>query len=529
MSRSAWKVLVLASALSLVTFAAAGVARGHADSFLGAAHSARSSAGGELTFARASEPVSFNPLQSNGDAGSLWNMVYVYDNLVQYRPGSSLPQPDLAQSWRASSDGLTYTFRLRTAKFSNGMPVTAADVKFTLDRFANPKTNPGYAFLAESIKSTSTQGSRVLIVHLKHRDAEFIDALTVPGVAGIYPKAVFEKEGDSGLAKHPVGAGPFMLKSWIRGKEVELVRNPYYWRAGVPSINTIHMMYVPTDTTRLLEISSGQADVAEGVPYSQIEQVQAQSGVRLVIAPIWSYDAIWLNHKYGPFSDRNVRQALNYALDKNAINKAVYDGKAEVANSTIAKGEFWDASVPSYGYDLAKAKQLIAQSRYPHGFSATLSVPSGDTTHKEVAVIAKDAWAKLGVKVSIVTQDPGTLFTQYSKGNYQASIPLPLITADIGAPDELGLAWLQYTPGYQSFFTFYRNNKVASLVRAANRTLSTTTRAALWRKIQRLSMADAPWVPMFFTPSVTAVRDNVKNFSTLQAGWWYLPTVSVAK
>lgn len=236
------------------------------------------SQGSELTFARAFEPVTFNPLKTNGDNGSLWDMVQIFDQLVEYRPGEFDPQPGIAASWKVSNGGLTYAFRLRSMKFSDGSPLTSADVKFSIDRFIDPKANPGFAFLAESIKSTAAPTPRTFVLRLKHRDAEILPALAVP-VASIYPRSVFQRLGDDTFGKRPVGTGPFMLKSWVRGKSVELVRNPNYWRKGEPRLKAVHLPYVPNDTTRLLQVQSGQADVAEAVPFSQVAQLDAQPKV----------------------------------------------------------------------------------------------------------------------------------------------------------------------------------------------------------------------------------------------------------
>jgi peptide/nickel transport system substrate-binding protein len=472
--------------------------------------------GGTLTFARAFEPVTFDPLKTNGDNGTLWTIVQIYDQLVEYRPGSFVPQPGLAKSWTISNGGKTITFKLRNAKFSNGAPVTAADVVNCLKRFASPKTDPGFAFLGASIASASSPGPGAVVLKLKYPDQQILPALAVP-TASIYPQAA-----ENGLATKPVGSGPFMLKSFTRGQRTVLVRNPYYWRTGLPYLDEVDLTYVPDDTTRMLQVRSGQAQLAESVPFSQIDSLGKTSGLHVDIAPIVSYDGIFFNEKYAPLADRKVRQALNYALDKQRIDTAVYAGKAQIANSTIAKTQYWTAKVPPYPFDLAKAKSLIASSKYPNGFSLELKVPAGDTVHESVAVIAKDEWAPLGVKVSVVKEDQGALFTDYSEGKYQASIPMPLITSDVLVPDELALAWLQWTPGQQSFFTQYRNPAIAREVRLANRTPNEKARAALWVKIQRQTMQDAPWAPLYFVPARTAVRDDVQGFKTLESAWWDL-------
>ena len=171
--------------------------------------------GGTLTIARAFEPVSFDPLKTNGDNGTLWTIVQIYDQLVEYRPGSFTPQPGLAQSWKISADGKTITFHLRSADFSNGTPVTAQDVKNSLDRFANPKTDPGFAFLGASIASTKIANPKTIVVKLKYPDQEIIPALAVP-TASIYPRA---SEGQ--LGTKPIGSGPFALKQFVRGQSDE--------------------------------------------------------------------------------------------------------------------------------------------------------------------------------------------------------------------------------------------------------------------------------------------------------------------
>ena len=123
-----------------------------------------------------------------------------------------------------------------------------------------------------------------------------------------------------------------------------LVRNTHFWRAGRPYLDGVKLTYVPDDTTRVLQVRSGQANVAEAVPFSQIADLSKASGVTVQVAPIVSYDGIFLNEKYAPLADQKVRQALNYALDKNRINTAIYAGKAQVANSTIAKTQYWSST-----------------------------------------------------------------------------------------------------------------------------------------------------------------------------------------
>jgi peptide/nickel transport system substrate-binding protein len=150
----------------------AAVAAGAGTSRVGGADAPKR--GGSITFARAFEPVTFDPLKTNGDNGTLWTIVQVYDQLVEYRPGSFVPQPGLARSWTTSNGGKTITFRLRSARFSNGAQVTAADVVNSLTRFASPKTDPGFAFLGASIASASTPARGTVALRLKYPDQQIL-------------------------------------------------------------------------------------------------------------------------------------------------------------------------------------------------------------------------------------------------------------------------------------------------------------------------------------------------------------------
>src|SRR5439155_15182018 len=229
--------------------------------------------GGTLTFARAFEPGTFDPLKTNGDNGTVWTIIHIYDQLVEYRAGSFVPQPGLAKSWTMSNGGKTITFKLRNARFSNGAHVTAADVVNCLTRFASPKTDPGFAFLGASIASASTPGSGTVVLKLKYADQQTLPALAVP-TASIYPKAA-----ENEVATKPVGSGPFMLKKFTRGQRTVLVRNPHYWRTGRPYLDEVDLTYVPDDTTRILQVRSGQAQLADAVRFSQIAPLEQTSGL----------------------------------------------------------------------------------------------------------------------------------------------------------------------------------------------------------------------------------------------------------
>lgn len=475
--------------------------------------------GGVLRFARNFEPVTLGPFGA-ADNGTIWTIMMIYDQLVEYRPGTFDPQPALAKSWTVANGGKTYTFRLRDAKFSDGSPVTADDVKFSLDRFKNPKINTLLPFLATTIASVAAPDPKTVVLHLKRPDGALLANLSV-FPASITPEAVVTKVGDKAFAAKPVGSGPFVLEKWVRGQYLRLKRNPHHWRPGKPYLDGVEFSFVNNDNTRILKLQSGEIDVAENIPFSQVDALD-RGNTRVEIAPLASIDAVWLNNKHKPLDDKLVRQALNYATDKNAINKVVYFNHATVADAIFPFFKYSDRSVKNYPYDIKKAQALMRRSSAPKGFDLTILIPSDDQTKAQMMSVIKQSWAQIGVKVTIQSMETNALFTKYMQGDYQASDPLPTITSDVLVPDELALAWLEPNGVQHGFWSYYKSKKAWSLTLAANGTTNEAKRKRVFGRIQRLTLADAPWVPLFFVPARTGLSSKVQNFHTLESGWWNL-------
>lgn len=475
--------------------------------------------GGVLKFARNFEPVTLGPFGA-ADNGTIWTIMMIYDQLVEYQPGSLDPQPGLAKSWQFKDGGKTIVFSLRKAQFSDGSPVTSADVKFSLDRFKNPKINNLLPFLATSIASIEAPNPSTIVMKLKRPDGAILSNLSV-FPASITPKAIVTKLGDKAFAQKPVGSGPFAVDKWARGQYLKMSRNPHYWRAGKPYLDGIEFDYITNDNTRILKLQSGEVDVAESIPFSQVDSLNKGSS-KVEVAPLASIDAIWLNNNHKPFDDKLVRQALNYATDKNAINKVVYFNHAQVANAIFPFFKYTDPAVKNYPYDLKKAKALLAKSSAPKGFDVTILIPSEDQTKAQMMAVVKQLWAEIGVNVKIQSMETNALFTKYMNGDYEASDPLPSITADVLVPDELALAWLDPKGVQKGFWSFYKSQKAWALTLAANSTTNEAKRKKTFSQLQRLTLDDAPWVPLFFVPARTGLSKNVQNFHTLESGWWNL-------
>ncbi len=524
------RALALAAPLILGVFlAACGSGGSSSGSTSSASEAGKPVQGRVLKFARAEDAdVGLNPINAPSN-GSIFIITQIFDQLVEMGQGSEV-EPGLASSWEKSTDGLSWTFHLREASFSNGEPVTAEDVKFSIERFANPKINVSYPALGEAIKDVQVVDPHTVIVHLKHVNGALLDDLAM-FASSIEPKKVVEKLGDKAFSEHPVGSGPFMVTEYTRGQKTVLARNPHYWRTGQPLLDGVVFEFVPDANTRVLKLRSGETDVAAAIPYNQVASLSGTEGIAIEVAKALSWQSIFLNTTKPPLGDIKVRQALNYATPKEQILKTVLYGNAQIANSMIPPLKYWDASVKAYPFEIEKAKKLMSESSAPKGFRLELLIPSGDPVEQQIAEVLKAEWAKIGVNVDIVQRELGALESGWfeGKGGMAATFEGGTLSSDTLSDDEITGLTLNPAAGLHSLGTYYNNPKVNKLLEEAGGTLSEEKRAKDFAEVQQIAMEDAPAVPLFFTKSVTGVRSNVKDFQTYPIGWWPLRQVWLAK
>lgn len=504
---------LIAAAVAAIGLAAAPVA----------AQSPEPTSGGTLLFARNQEPQSLNPMVGSADNGSIFTIMQMCDQLVQ-ATGAPDPQPGLAESWERSEDGLTWTFHLREAKFSDGSPVTADDVVFSLTRWADPSINVSYGGLASSVETVTKVDDRTVQLTLDRPDGAILDNLAM-FVASIVPQAVIESIGDEAFAEAPVCSGPFMLQSWTRGQQLELVRNPHYWNAPQPYLDGVTFRFVADDNTRMLQLQQGEVHVAEEVPYAQVDRIDGLDGVRVDSTPVFKWDAIWLNTAKPPLDELNVRLALNYATPKQAILDTILFGRGDIANHVIARVKYWDPDVPAYPYDIEKARELMAASSVPDGFDLQMLIVAGDSTEQAMAQAIQAAWSEIGVNVTLEPVDIGTAFSRWlapENAEMSSTFPGSSLSSDTMSDDNLVFVFMDPEAGLNSFGTGWGNPEVVAAIKAASGSFDEEVRRTEFAKAQALAMADAPAVPLFFTDSRTGLSDSVQGFRTLPTGWWSL-------
>jgi peptide/nickel transport system substrate-binding protein len=489
--------------------------------------------GGTLVFDRPVEPTSFDPLVGAGDNGSEWPMMQILDGVVRYLPGSLRPQPDLASSWTQSSDDRTFTFKIRQGvRFSDGTPLRTEDVKYTLDRIADPKQDPFFNFLTAAIERISTPAADEVRVQLKQAMPSFVDYLAT-GLGDVVPEATFKRLGAQKFGQHPIGTGPFMIKRWLHGQELDLVRNPYYWGKGAdgkPYLDGVTFRMVPDGNTRVLDLRSGEAQAIEAVPFQQIDSLGQAPGIKVLLEAFNSANDVWLNNGKKPLSDVKVRRALVMATPRDAIAKTAFAGKVEVSNGVLPKLKYWSAAVKPLPYDIAAAKKLLAQSSARGRLALTIRIVGGDEESKVTATILQSTWQQIGVKVSVVQSDSGTFITKLFGGDYDVAVlPPGLLTNDTNTPDQLALNLQDGTSGTHANGTYYDSPLATRLVREATTTTDESVRAKLFLRLQELGISDAQLIPLSYLPARTGVSSSVRGFTTLPSGWWRLEQVYLQK
>ena len=330
--------------------------------------------GGMLVFARQVDSQFLDPVHTTQNA-DIWLSLNLYDTLVLASADGKGVEPGLATAYTTSEDGKTVTFTLRPGiKFADGSAIQPSDVKWSLDRARNKETGGDFAFLLSSIASVEAGGADTVAIHLSHPDPVLLQALATFN-AGIMPeKLVMAAPGDTLLdksknfAEKPIGSGPFMLTSWKRNNEMVFARNPYYWKDAadgqkLPYLDGIRFVIIPDDATRILKLQAGEVDAAEFVPYARVAELKADPKLDMELFPAAQTNYFLMNIRpelkdgsKNPLADQRVRQALNYATDKDALIQVVSYGTGTPQRS------FMPMSTP-FSYGPERSTRMIRTRR----------------------------------------------------------------------------------------------------------------------------------------------------------------------
>jgi peptide/nickel transport system substrate-binding protein len=513
--------------VAVTLVAACGSASGSGGS--GGASGSSSSAGapvkgGNLIIARTADSQSMNNT-TVFDNESIWIFENIFDTLYTVTPNGKGVTPDLATSYTVSTDKKTYTFTLRPGvKFSTGTPMTSKDVAFSINQAR--KAKQGWGFIDTAIKNVTAPTPSTVVVALKYPWAPLLADLSLFS-NGVVP-ANYGGKSETDFYKAPVGTGPFKWDFWNKGQALKLVRNTNYWKPGKPYLDSVTWTDTPNDNSRLLQLKGNQAQVDEFPAWSTVAQLKSTPNITMNLFNSTRTDYLLFNEKRAPFNDVHVRRAISLALNRQSLVKAVLFGNGKPANSLFPpQVPYYQASTQGLQYNLAAAKTELAKSSQPHGFSTTLLIPSAESDDSTIAQIMQANLAPLGIKVKIQQLDANVVSTDEQALNYDMT--LSYWTMDIPDPDELATFAVDPTAGSKSFYTAYNNPTVVSDASQAEKTLSTTTRATLYNKIQSQSASDAFMSFLYYSPYAYATSSKLHGFYVTPLGNYHLENAWLSK
>ena len=480
--------------------------------------------GGNLTFAAVQDAQSMNAT-TVFDNNSIWIFEQIFQTLYTVTDNGKGVRPYLATSYKISPDKKTYTFTLRKGvKFSNGKPLTSADVKFSIDQ--NRKATQGWAYLDSAIKSVDAPTPDTVVINLKFPWAPLLADLSI-FANGIVPNN-YGGKSENDFYKAPIGTGPFKWDYWHKGAALKLVKNPYYWEKGKPYLNSVTWTDVPNDNTRELQLKGGQAQIDQFPAWSTVASLKSTSGVVMHLFNSTQTNYLAFNEKHKPFQDVHVRRAISLAIDRNALVKAVLFGNGKPANSIFPpQVPFYDPNSPGLQFNIKQAKAEMAKSTVPHGFTTTTTVPAGNSDYKTIATILQSELKPLGIKMKIVQLDPNVANNDFQDQKYDTS--LTLWTMDIPDPDELATFAVDPTSGAKSFFTSYDNKAVIKATHQAEITTDPAKRQQYYNTVQEGAANDAFMAFLYYSPYPYATTSNVHGFFVTPLGNMHMENVWLSK
>jgi len=474
--------------------------------------------------ARADEASSLVPSVPTDNA-SIWAIEEIYDTLLVPSADGLKVEPSLATSWNQSADGLSWTFALRDGvTFSNGQPLTSADVKFSIDQ--NRKEEAPFYFLDAVITDIQTPDAKTVVLKTK------VPWAPLPSTMALYANSIvpnnYGGKTVEAFGQAPVGTGAFTFDHWTKGTELKIVKNASYWDKGKPMLDSVNFTVVADSNTRSTQLAGSQIQINEYPPYSTIKALKAQPRLKVDAFPSSEVDYLGMNTSRKPFDDVNVRRAIAQAVDKEAIRSAVLFGNGDVA-TTFLSPTTWghDSAAKALPFDVAAAKATLAKSAYPNGFKATMVTSAGNQNSTAQAQLIQANLAKIGISLTLQTLDPSALRDAKKAGNYDMS--LGLYTTDVIDPDEIARFAGTFNGGAKLVYTFFDNAELQKLADSASSNQDQATRKKAYDQMQEIILDQAPFIPLYYAPSVYSYSTSVRGFQPGATGNYFLKNVSLAK
>jgi peptide/nickel transport system substrate-binding protein len=471
--------------------------------------------GGTMIVATESEPTTLNPYLNNGSE-TVTVANHVFEKLVETNLNFDII-PAFAESWEVSKDGLTYTFKVAKGQmWSDGKPGTSKDIAWSLMEAARNFHPRLAAILKANLEKVDTPDDSTAIVHLKTPFAPLLNIMASGGAPVILPEHVYAgrdfKSNPVNLT--PVGSGPFKVESWNKGSYITLVKSPsYHVKGAEPYLDKIILQFLPDVNSRWIALENGEVDFLNYymVPLEQVDR--GSKNKNLVLDShggegVGAVSGLILNTRKGPLAKREVRQALAYAMDRDAIAKRAFLGYAKVGRSVMHSGlvQYFDPNVPTYQTDVAKANAMLDAAGVPRGadgtrFSLRMTWATGRDVETSVAEMLQDQLSKVGIKLVLQRLDRAAAIKLiYLDWDFDMALwvlatgpePTMQVTRSY-VTDNIKPAPFTNASGYSNPETDKLFHSEASITDVA-------ARKATWFKIQEILMTDLPFIPLIEMP-----------------------------
>jgi|KBSMisStaDraftv2_1062788.scaffolds.fasta_scaffold71547_2 glutathione transport system substrate-binding protein len=462
------------------------------------------------------DPYDANDTLSQAMAKSFYEGLYGFDKDMKMIPV-------LAESYDVNKDGLVYTIKLKKGiKFHDGTDFKADAVKANFDRVTNPENKLKRYGLYSNIAKTEVVDDYTARITLKTAFSAFINNLAHPSGVMISPAAIAKYGKD--IASNPVGTGPFKFVEWNRTDFLKVTKFDGYWHKGYPKVDTITWKPVIDSNSRAAVMQTGEAHFTYPVPYELAEVLKAKPGLELVAAPSIIVRYLSMNTQQKPFDNAKVRQAINYAINKDAVAKVAFGGYATPADAVVPAGVEFSIKTGLWPYDVAKAKQLMAEAGYPNGFETELWSAYNHTIAQKVTQVLQQQLAQIGVKVKITLLEAGQRVEKVESWPDPATAPVRLYyvgwSASTGEAD-----WaLRPLLGSESFpprlfnTAYYKSDKVDNDIKGALLTTDHAAKAKFYRDAQETIFQDAPWAPLVIEKLLSAKNKKLSGVYTMPDG-----------
>jgi len=425
-------------------------------------------------------------------------------------------RPRLALSQTVSPDGKTWTFRLRTGvRFHDGTPFDAEAAKFNLERVLDPATRSPWRFLISRIQSVSVVDASTIRLVTDAPFAPLLAHLTHGGMGMQSPTAIRRLGAD--YARQPVGTGVFKFKEWVRGDRVSVTRNDDYW-GDKAFLDEVQFRVIPDDGARLAALEAGSIHVAVRVPPREIERLKNASGLGVEVSTSLRTIFVAFNVTRPPFTDRRLRQALNYAVNKRAIVASALAGTARVSDAPIAPNVEGYSPVPGYDWDLERAAALLREAGYSRErpLRAVFHHPSGRYIRDaEIAASIQGLARRVGIELELRTLEFGAYIALTNRPQAQNDIQMYMLGwGTVTGDADYGLYALfhssQWPPvGFNR--GFYKNDRVDALLDRGRVTIDQGERDKIYAQAMKIITDDAAWIFLHSESQVTGVRSAAQG------------------